>query len=101
MANTKAPNAKPAKPSEASRLEREPEGRRALTALNFKLMAVAGIIIVAGFLLMLGGGSTETEFNPDIFSARRTVIGPTIAFLGFIFMGAAIMWNSKRNYTDK
>ena len=98
MSTTKTPYTAPQKPS---RLEPEPAGQRALTSLNFKLMAVAGAVIVAGFLLMLGGGSTETEFNPDIFSTRRTVVGPTIAFLGFIFMGAAIMWNSKKQPSDK
>ncbi|MBD5185575.1 MAG: DUF3098 domain-containing protein [Bacteroides sp.] len=69
---------------------------RPLTPLNFKLMAIAGAVIVAGFLLMLGSGTSATEFNPDIFSARRIIVGPTMAFLGFIFMGAAIMWPSKK-----
>lgn len=66
-----------------------------LKRINFILMAAAGIVIVLGFLLMTGSPSTSTEFNPEIFSARRIVVGPTIAFLGFIFMGAAIMWPSK------
>lgn len=85
-----------AKENKASRLVPQSPDQRALTPLNFKLMAVAGLVIVAGFLLMLGSGSTATEFNPDIFSTRRTVAGPTIAFLGFIFMGAAIMFNRKK-----
>ena len=92
---------KKAKPTAANsgntdRLEKEPAQERALTSLNFKLMAAAGAVIVIGFLLMIGGGSTETEVNPDIFSARRTVVGPCLAFLGYIFMGAAIMWNRKK-----
>lgn len=44
---------------------------------------------------MLGGSTTPDEFNPDIFSTRRIVIGPTIAFLGFLFMGAAIVYRPK------
>ncbi|WP_304507831.1 DUF3098 domain-containing protein [Duncaniella muris] len=31
-----------------------------------------------------------------MFSVRRVVVGPTIAFLGFIFMGFAIMYSPKR-----
>lgn len=62
-----------------------------LERANFIAMAIAGAMIVAGFLLMLGGGSTEQEFNPDIFSTRRIVVGPAIAFLGFVAMGAAII----------
>ena len=37
-----------------------------LTKTNFILMGIAGAIIVLGFLLMLGGSSTEEAFNPDI-----------------------------------
>lgn len=66
-----------------------------LTRLNFILMAAAGIVIVVGFLLMTGKPSGADEFNPDIFSTRRIVVGPTITFLGYIFMGAAIMWPSR------
>lgn len=61
-----------------------------LTKRNFIFMAVAGALIVIGFLLMLGGSSTVDEFNPDIFSTRRVVVGPLLAFLGFVGMGVAI-----------
>lgn len=62
-----------------------------LMKINFILMACAAAVIIIGFLLMLGA-PTGTEFNPDIFSVRRTVVGPTIAFLGFIFMGFGIIY---------
>jgi hypothetical protein len=58
-------------------------------------MGVAAAMIVLGFVLMLGSGSTE-EFNPDIFSARRVVVGPTIAFLGFVAMAIAIIIRKKK-----
>ena len=70
-------------------------GRLPLARKNFIYMAIAGLMIVAGFLLMLGGGSTPEQFNPDIFSTRRIVIGPTIAFLGFVFIGIAIIIKPK------
>lgn len=57
-------------------------------------MAAAGAMIVLGFVLMLGEPSGDT-FNPDIFSTRRIVVGPTISFLGYIFMGVAIMWHCR------
>lgn len=72
------------------------ESQFPLSAVNFKMMIIAAVMIVVGFLLMLGGSSTETEFNPDIFSTRRIVIGPTIAFLGFVAMGVAIIWSPRR-----
>ncbi len=77
-------------------MERENRSQFPLVRMNFLLMCVAGIMIVGGFLLMTGAPSTETEFNPDVFSTRRIVVGPTIAFLGFLFMGFAIMWGGRK-----
>lgn len=74
-----------------SRLEKETPGQFPLGKNNFVMMGIAALMIVVGFLLMLGGSSTEEAFNPDIFSARRVVVGPTIAFLGFLFMGYGII----------
>lgn len=62
---------------------------------NYILLAVAAVAIVLGFVLMAGPGSTETHFEPDIFSWRRIKLAPTICFLGFIFMIAAIMYKPK------
>lgn len=70
-----------------------------LTKINFILIIVCGLMIVLGFVLMLGAPSTE-KFNPDIFSTRRIVIGPAIAFLGYIFMAVAIMFNRRSKKND-
>lgn len=75
------------------RLNREDRSLMPLLPANFKLMAVAAAIIVIGFLLMAGGSTGWDVFNPDIFSVRRIVVGPTVSFLGFIFMGFAIMYS--------
>ena len=80
----------------ASRLQKEDADNLPLGKANFILMAIAGALIVLGFCLMLGGATEFDSFNPDIFSTRRIVVGPTIAFIGFIFMGFAIMYNPKK-----
>lgn len=75
------------------------EGKRASFALgktNLKLIGISFVVIVIGFLLMLGPGTTPEAYNPDIFSFRRIVLAPGIAFVGFIFMVYAIMFNSKK-----
>lgn len=70
--------------------------------LNFYLMAGCVCLIVLGFLLMLGGGSSvEGGFNPDVFSTRRIVIGPAITFLGFLLMAFAIIYNKKGKKAGK
>jgi len=66
-----------------------------LKRANLIGMAIAGLLIIIGFMLMLGGKSTESAFNPDIFSARRIVIGPTVTLAGFIAMAIAIIWKSR------
>lgn len=71
-----------------------------LTHANFKYMAIAGAAIIIGFLLMLGGTSTPDRFEPEIFSTRRIVIGPAIAFLGFVAMGVAIIYRPKDKKAD-
>lgn len=89
--NNKRPNNNSGKESvlEASK------GSAPLSSINFIAMGIAALLIVVGFALMLGGSSTEAQFNPDIFSTRRIVIGPTIAFLGYVAMAAAIMIRKK------
>ncbi len=67
-----------------------------LERANFIAMAIAGAMIVLGFILMLGGSSTTEAFNADIFSTRRIVVGPLIAFLGFVAMAAAIIIDPRR-----
>ena len=58
----------------------------ALDKLNFILIAIGIVIIIAGLLLMTGPSSTETHFEPDIFSTRRIVVAPLVCFVGFVFM---------------
>ena len=59
---------------------------------NYMAMAGCLILIVLGFILMAGpGSSVEGGFNPDIFSTRRIVIGPAVTFLGFLLMAFAIL----------
>ena len=53
---------------------------------NFILLGIGMAIIIIGFLLMTGPGSTEGYFEPDIFSVRRIKVAPVISLFGFIFM---------------
>ena len=52
------------------KLSEDPAANLPLVKVNFIMMAIAGALIVLGFLLMLGSDSGDT-FNPDIFSTRR------------------------------
>ena len=63
---------------------------------NFILLAVGMAIIILGFLLMTGPGSTEGYFEPDIFSVRRIKVAPTICLFGFVFMIYGILKKTKK-----
>ena len=64
---------------------------------NFILLAVGMAIIILGFLLMTGPGSTEGNFEPDIFSTRRIVVAPMVSLFGFVFMIYGILRIPKTN----
>ncbi|MFG6427491.1 DUF3098 domain-containing protein [Muribaculaceae bacterium Isolate-037 (Harlan)] len=65
---------------------------------NYYMMGGCLALIVLGFILMSGGGSTvENGFNPEIFSTRRIVVGPALSFLGFLLMAFAIVYTPKKN----
>lgn len=62
---------------------------------NFILLAAGMVIVIIGFILMAGSGSTEQAFNPDIFSARRIKVAPLVCLFGFLSMIAAILYTPK------
>ena len=63
---------------------------------NFILLAVGMAIIILGFLLMTGPGSTEGYFEPDIFSVRRVKVAPAVCLFGFVFMIYGILRKPKK-----
>lgn len=73
------------------------ESERPFGKKNYIAMAVCLVLIVLGFILMAGpGSSVEGGFNPDIFSARRIIIGPAVTFLGFLLMAFAILFKPSK-----
>lgn len=86
----------PSNPDESG-IKKESASQMPLMWTNFILMAIAAAMIIIGFILTSGGASADPEqFNPEVFSTRHIIIGPNLAFLGFIFMGVAIMWPGKK-----
>ena len=67
----------------------------AFDKVNFILLAVGMCVVILGFILMSGGGSTETTFDENIFSPLRIKVAPVVCFLGFISIIYAIMHKPK------
>lgn len=77
-------------------IKKVPESERPFGKTNYLAMLICLALIVLGFILMAGpGSSVEGGFNPDIFSTRRIVIGPAITFIGFLCMAFAILIKPK------
>lgn len=64
---------------------------------NFILLGIGMAVIIIGFVLMCGPGSTEGYFEPDIFSARRIKVAPLVCLCGFLFMIYGIMHKQKED----
>ncbi len=69
----------------------------AFDKVNYILLAVGMAVVVIGFLLMSGPGSSETTYEPDIFSARRIKVAPVVCLIGFVSMIYAVVRRPKDN----
>lgn len=63
----------------------------AFDRVNFILLAIGMAVVIIGFVLMSGEGSTAEQFNPEIFSARRVRVAPVVCLFGYLFMVYAIV----------
>lgn len=67
----------------------------AFDRMNFILLAVGMAVVIIGFLLMGGPGSTDTTYEADIFSTRRVKVAPVVCLIGFVSMIYAIVRKPK------
>ena len=73
--------------------ENNPENpRMPLTRRNYILLAIGFAVVVAGFVLMAGGGSdSPDEFDYAMFSWRRITLAPILVVGGFVTEVFAIL----------
>jgi membrane-bound ClpP family serine protease len=71
----------------------------AFNKTNFILLAIGFVVVVIGFILMSGSGSTEEAYNPHIFDAVRIKVAPVVSLAGFLFMIFAVIYH-KRDAAD-
>ena len=62
---------------------------------NYILLGVGMLIVVIGFILMSGGESTDSAYDPEIFSAMHIKVAPVVCFIGFVSMIYAIIHKPK------
>ncbi|NEW80901.1 MAG: DUF3098 domain-containing protein [Mariniphaga sp.] len=76
----------------AINIENKEDKGFALGKENIRLLAIGFLIIVVGFVLMIGGKSEGLNvFNKEIFNFQRITLAPIVVMIGFIFEIYAIM----------
>lgn len=64
---------------------------------NYFIMTIGVVIILIGFILMVGGGSDDpTVFNEEIYNFRRIRLAPTVVLIGLAVEIYAIMANPNK-----
>lgn len=64
---------------------------------NYLVMLAGIVLLVIGYLLMIGGGSSDPNvFSYELFSFRRITLAPILILLGFVVEIFAIMWNPSK-----
>jgi len=64
---------------------------------NYKILIIGVVIVVLGYILMVGGGSDDPNvFNAEeIFSVRRVRVAPMVILAGFVVVLVGIMKKPK------
>jgi hypothetical protein len=66
---------------------------------NYLILALGLVLLIIGYALMSGGGSSDpNEFNgEELFSSRRITLAPIVVLLGYVVVGLAIMFRDKKS----
>jgi len=76
--------------------------KMAITPKGLRLLLIGLLVMISGYILMTGGGSTDPEvFNYDMFDFRRMVAAPIVIILGIVIEVVAIMGPFSKGRADK
>lgn len=63
-----------------------------ITSRGLKLLLVGLVVMISGYILMMGGGSDDPQvFNYAMFDFRRMVAAPIVIILGIVIEVVSIM----------
>ena len=69
--------------------------------MNYILVIVGIALIALGFILMIGGGSSDPDvFNEEMFNFRRLTLAPILVLAGFVVEIVAIFWKGKNKNAE-
>ena len=63
---------------------------------NYIIVLIGLALIALGFILMIGGGSSDPDvFNESMFNFQRLTLAPILVLAGFVVEIVAIFWKKK------
>ncbi|MGP1392648.1 MAG: DUF3098 domain-containing protein [Candidatus Cryptobacteroides sp.] len=69
-----------------------------ITRKGLRLLLAGMIVMLAGYILIAGGGSDDPKvFNEAMFDFRRLVLAPLVIICGIVVEIVAIMMVSKKD----
>ncbi len=72
-----------------------------ITGKGLRMLLMGLVVMVAGFVLMMGGGTVEPDnFNWAMFDFRRLVAAPLVIICGIVIGIVAIMRRSKNTENE-
>lgn len=72
-----------------------------ITGKGLRMLLIGLVVMVAGFVLMMGGGTVEPDnFNWAMFDFRRLVAAPLVIICGIVIEIVAIMRRSKNTENE-
>ena len=71
--------------------------RNALSKINYIILSIGSILIITGYVLMSGEGSTPAAYNPDIFSGLRIKVAPVVCLTGYLINIFGILYRPRRS----
>lgn len=79
-----------------SKIMKEKEPGTVFGKRNYIILTVGSILIIAGYIVMSGEGSTLAAYNPDIFSGTRIRIAPLLCLLGYLLNVFGILYRPRQ-----
>jgi hypothetical protein len=75
----------------------EDNPRMAVTPKGLKTLIIGVLVMIAGYILMMGGGVKDPQvFNYAMFDFRRLVAAPLVIIAGIVIVVVGIMGARKR-----
>lgn len=83
-------------------IDMEDNPKMAVTPKGLKTLIIGVLVMVAGYILMMGGGVKDPQvFNYDMFDFRRLVAAPLVILAGVVIEIIGIMGFARKGRKDK